>query len=186
MQSKLNLASQVYVNKRSLYLVYAVATAVVILVLATQLRYLSRLQQQEQFLNQRIGEIQTQLGLTAESAASYTPDELNTLLQKIEFSNNLILKDSFQWTGLLGQLEAVVPDRVRIVDLRPNFKDSVLTISAQAESLQQMNKFIDALNASPDFSEVLLLSQNEQELPEPKNGLSKLIIFNLKAKGVLQ
>lgn len=185
MQSKLNLASQVYVNKRALYLGYAVVTAVLILVLATQLRYLSRLQQQEQFLNQRIAEIQTQLGLTAESA-SYTPDELNKLLQNIEFSNNLIVKDSFQWTGLLSKLEAVVPDRVRIIDLRPNFKDSVLTISAQAESLQQMNEFIDALNASPDFSEILLLSQNELELPEPKNGLNKLIVFNLKAKGELQ
>jgi len=186
MRSKLNLATKTYINRRSLYLVYAFGTAVLILVLITQFRYLVQMQNQERLLKQRIVEIQNQLGISAESAASYTETEFNILLEQIKFSNELILKDSFQWTGLLGQLESVLPADVRIVDIKPDFRDSTLTLSAQARSVKDLRLFIDRLNKSGDFTDVLLLSQKEQILKDKFKGAETLIQFNLQFKGALK
>jgi len=186
MRSRLNLASQTYVNRRALYLFYAVSTAVVLLVLLTQLRYLTQLQGQEQLLVQRIGELNQQLGISNDSAASYSDAEFNRLLEQIEFSNKLIVKDSFQWTGLLGQLEAVLPADVRITDIRPDFKNSMLNLTAQARTVADLRQFIDRLNDSEDFSEVLLLSQDEQVVTDASKIETTLVLFTLRVKGVLQ
>jgi len=186
MRSRLNLASRTYVNRRALYLFYAVSTAVVLLLLLTQFRYLTELQKQENLLNQRIGELTRQLGISADSTASYSEDEFNQLLGQIDFSNKLIVKDSFQWTGLLGQLEAVVPADVRITEIRPDFKSSMLNLTAQARTVADLRKFIDRLNDSEDFSEILLLSQGNQVVKDPENIERTLVLFTLRVKGVLQ
>lgn len=186
MRSQLNLASQFYVNRRALYLLYAVGTAVALLILITQIHDLAQLQAQEELLNERIGELQQQLGLSAESAEKFTGEQLTQLLEQIEFSNKLIIKDSFQWTGLLGQLEAVLPHDVRIVDIRPEFKNSVLSLSAQAKTVEDMRAFIDRLNASADFSDVLLLSQNERPVDGQTKSEEVVVLFTLKVRGTLQ
>jgi type IV pilus assembly protein PilN len=186
MRLKLNLASQTYVNRRALYLFYAVGTALLILILVIQLRYLLQLQAQEQLLTQRVTEIQQQLGISAETASNYSEDELNRLIEQIEFSNSVITKDSFQWTGLLSRLEEELPANVRLVDIRPDFKNSTLALTSQAKSVKDMQRFIDQLMAAGAFSDVLLLSQAEQ-VPKDKSVLEKgVIVFNLKVKVVLQ
>lgn len=186
MRSRLNLASQTYVNRRALYLFYAVSTAVVLLLLLTQFRYLTQLQKQENLLNQRIGELNQQLGISTDSAAGYSEDEFNQLLEQIDFSNKLIVKDSFQWTGLLGQFETVVPADVRITDIRPDFKTSMLNLTAQARTVADLRLFIDRLNDSEDFSEVLLLSQGDQVVKDSAKTENFLVLFTLRVKGVLQ
>jgi type IV pilus assembly protein PilN len=186
MRSRLNLASKTYVNRRALYLLYAGVTAVVLLILITQLHYLVQMQNQGRLLKERISEIQQQLGISAESAEKYTEEQLTQLLEQIEFSNKLIIRDSFQWTGLLGQLEAVLPDNVRIVDIRPVFKDSTLGLTAQAKTVRDMRAFIDRLNESADFSNVLLLSQSEQPADGKTRSEEVVVMFNLSVRGALQ
>lgn len=186
MRSRLNLASKTYVNRRALYLLYAGVTAVVLLILITQLHYLVQMQNQGRLLKERISEIRQQLGISAESAEKYTEEQLTQLLEQIEFSNKLIIRDSFQWTGLLGQLEAVLPDNVRIVDIRPVFKDSTLGLTAQAKTVRDMRAFIDRLNESADFSNVLLLSQIEQPADGKAKSEEVVVMFNLSVRGALQ
>jgi type IV pilus assembly protein PilN len=186
MRLKLNLASQTYVNRRALYLFYAVGTALLILILITQLRYLLQLRAQEQMLTQRVTEIQDKLGISNETVTTYSDEELKRLMEKIEFSNNVIMKDSFHWTGLLSLLEEMLPANVRILDIRPDFKSSTLNLSAQAKTVKEMQLLIDRLMAEGTFSDVLLLSQAEQEKTNEPLSQEPVIVFNLKFKWVLQ
>lgn len=186
MQSKLNLASRIYVNRQALYLSYAVLTAVLLLILVVQVRYLLLMSHQQQLLGQRSDELRQQLGISAAATSGPTEEEFNQLLGQIAFSNKLIARDSFQWTGLLGQLEEVLPADVRISDIRPDFQQSTLDITAQARTVADLRSFIDRLNESSSFSEVLLLSQAEQPVADKSGPEAALIVFTLKVKGGLQ
>lgn len=186
MLPKLNLASRIYINRQALYLFYAFCTAVVLLILVLQTRYLVLLHHQEQQLEERSAELRQQLGMSTTAANGPSDEEFNRLLEQIAFSNQLITRDSFQWTALLGQLEEVLPADVRISDIRPDFPSSTLDITAQARSVADLRSFIDQLYESDYFSDVLLLSQTEQPVADRTGADERLIVFTLKVKGGLE
>lgn len=70
---------------------------------------------------------------------------------------------TFSWTGLLADLERVVPPGVRIMSLSPDQKDgrTQLRLEALMRKAEESLEFLHALEARPQFSLVYPLSVSE-------------------------
>ena len=77
-------------------------------------------------------------------------------------ANDLIDRRTFSWTELFNHFEATLPADVRITSVRQRVdrsRGSVLTITVHARSVNQINSFIDRLETTGVFRD--LLAQDE-------------------------
>ena len=186
MRYTLNLARQVYLNRRKLFLAYAVTAVLLFLVLLAQANFWFHASTQEDLLRSRLATLENQLGLTGSNGAD-SEVELNDLLGQLTFANGLIAKESFRWTELLGDLESVAEPQVRITEIRPDFKNGSLQLAGQAKTVADLRQYLDTLIASPVFSKVYLLRQDETESKGLVGSIpQKLINFSLVVEGVVK
>jgi type IV pilus assembly protein PilN len=184
MRLTLNLSSRTYLNRRKLYLAYAVLGAVLVLILAAQLNYWFQVRNQRKLLLGRLAELEVSLGISTEEAISN--DDFKQLMEKISYSNSLISRANYRWTGLLGQLEKVIPAEVRITQIRPDFQKGTLALSGQAKSVKDLRNLLDGFFQSPDFSDAYLLRQAEVDSRIGTPGMPRLVEFNLIVRGVFK
>lgn len=90
-------------------------------------------------------------------------------------ANELIDRRTFSWTEVLNRFEATLPADVRITSLRHTLdqvRGIVLTISILARDVENVNQFIEDLEATKAFAEVLAA----QEQVNPENGQLEVIL----------
>ena len=81
-------------------------------------------------------------------------------------ANVLIDRRAFSWTSLLNQFQQTLPPDVRITGVSPNVDNEgrmLLQITAFARRVEDLAEFIEALEATGHFSEVLSRSTNVEE-----------------------
>lgn len=81
-------------------------------------------------------------------------------------ANVLIDRRAFSWTALLNQFQLTLPPDVRITGVRPNIDDDgrmLVAISAFARRVEDLTEFIDALETTGHFSEVLSRTNTVEE-----------------------
>jgi type IV pilus assembly protein PilN len=180
MKLTLNLASRTYLNRRALRFSYLGISAILVLLLAFNAYGYLRAQARIGLLSDRLAELERQR--QAESGPpvpKMTPQEQEQLVADVEFANEILKQDGFRWTLLLDQLESVVPERVAIGSIRPNFAAGSFNLSGKARGVEDLKTFLDNLIGSPYFSDVYLLQQARQDL---RDGGS-LVGFSLVVKG---
>jgi Tfp pilus assembly protein PilN len=79
-------------------------------------------------------------------------------LNEIGFLNGLIARKELSWTRLFSNLEDMVPESVHLVSLRPDVKDGAVVLSLQivGRSIADISRFIEALERSPEFENVVV------------------------------
>jgi len=80
-------------------------------------------------------------------------------LSEIGFLNGLIARKDLSWTRLFSNLEDMVPDSVHLVSLRPDVQDGgpvVLNLEVTSRSIADVSRFIEALERSPEFNNVVV------------------------------
>lgn len=93
--------------------------------------------------------------------------ELDRVAAASREANGLIDRRVFSWTGLLDRLEATVPPNVRVVSLRPSADregNLVITIVAVAHQAEDIQAFVDQLDAAGSFRQ--LVSRSETTNPQ--------------------
>lgn len=81
-------------------------------------------------------------------------------------ANVLIDRRAFSWTALLNQFQLTLPADVRITGVRPNIDDDgrmLVAISAFARRVEDLTEFIDALETTGHFTEVLSRTNSVEE-----------------------
>lgn len=170
MKLSLNLASRSYLNRRALYAMYAALITVLVLLLTLNLGFFLRGQFQARQLKARLAELDQELAGRQEVAKGFNPDAYDKMLAEIAFANEIILKDSFRWTALLDRLEEVVPDKVIIRGIQPDFKEGSLSLTGEARRVVDLRQLLDNLIHSPDFSDVYLLTQSRESTRGARGG----------------
>jgi len=181
MKMNLNLASRPYLNRRKLYLAYAVLGAALLLILLAQLNYCLQVYNQTNLLQGRVAELEKSLGISGGEAIS--EEDFKKLLARIEFSNTVIDRESYRWTALLSQLEVLVPNNVRITQIHPNFSEGSIDLTGQAKTVADLRSLLDNMFKSAEFSDAYLLRQAEAE---PGPGQPKVIDFSLQVRGAIR
>src|SRR5579863_1905776 len=82
--------------------------------------------------------------------------------QRAAYLNSLIQQRAFPWIKIFMDLERILPEGVRIVSIEPKLDgDTVqLTFLVGAMSDESKLKFLKALEGSPEFSHIELMSES--------------------------
>jgi Tfp pilus assembly protein PilN len=86
-------------------------------------------------------------------------------LSEIGFLNGLIARKDLSWTRLFANLEEMVPDSVHLVSLRPDVGQNgavTLHLEVVARSIADVSRFIEALEKSPEFENVIVSVEQKE------------------------
>ena len=177
MKYTLNLATRSYVNRKTLYLGYAVIGALLLVVLLFNTLRIFSLNSDINQTAVKIKAVEANLlARSGVSAAGFDQNTYANLLVTIQAANEILQRDSFHWTNLLDRMESVVPRDVLIVKILPNHKEMEIKLSGQSKNLKSLKRFIDNLIKSGYYDQVFLEQQARIED-------TKVIRFNIRLEG---
>jgi type IV pilus assembly protein PilN len=95
--------------------------------------------------------------------------------QRAAYLNSLIQQRAFPWIKIFMDLEQILPEGVRVVSIEPKLSaDTVkLTFLVGAMSDESKLKFLKALENSPEFSHIELLSESR---PASTDQLDRVVL----------
>lgn len=176
MRFDINLATRYYINERRINLGVAAAAILLGLLLASNIIAFTT-------ASSEIGRLAADLtGKTPGELKNVSPQEYQALLSKISAANAIIARKSYNWLGLLDQLEGVVPDGVSISSLTPDPKGGALDISGVALNFKGLRTFVEQMEESRFFTEVYLVSQSESKTSETQKGITFSITCKVPGK----
>ena len=100
--------------------------------------------------------------------------------QRAAYLNSLIQQRAFPWIKIFMDLERILPEGVRVVSIEPRLAgDNVqLTVLVGAASDESKLKFLKALESSPEFLHIELLSESRPTRAE----LADRVMLSLQAQ----
>jgi len=111
--------------------------------------------------------------LTALEAGLDRP-EAAAKLNEIGFLNALIARRELSWTKMFATLEQMVPEKVHLVSLSPEFRPEgalMLRIQVQGKSVTDVSNFVHALELSPVFADIKVSVEQKRSVgPAPGTG----------------
>jgi hypothetical protein len=108
--------------------------------------------------------------------------DFTRLLADIKFYNEILGRKSFNWLGLLDQLEGSTPEGIALSALAPDIKTGELKIEGHARSFAQVRSYIEKLEDSKGYTSILLLSHTNISAGEKTKGVN----FAISCKAGLQ
>ena len=94
--------------------------------------------------------------------------EVQTIRDRSNFLNSLIIKKSLSWSQLFMDLEKVLPDKVQVTAIRPSHNDAAraqLNLTVSSLSVGPIVEFLKNLESSPQFAKPVV---NAQRFPGDK------------------
>lgn len=169
MSLRTNLATRPFYNVRAVH-ASIVALAVVVLALTLfNAVQLVRLTASQRTLGARAadaeGEADRLRGEAARIRTQINQKELEVVASAAREANSIIDRRAFSWTELLQQLEATLPDDVRITTVQPRLDRNVFKVGivAEARQAEDVAAFIEALEKTGAFRNVVPLEQQTDE-----------------------
>src|SRR6202043_2026653 len=82
--------------------------------------------------------------------------------------NALIQQRAFPWIKIFMDLERILPEGVRVVSIEPKLEGDTVKLTGLVGALSDEGKlkFLKALESSPEFSHIELLSETRPNRPE--------------------
>lgn len=126
---------------------------------------------ESEVFRQRLAELQARLD-RPDSAAK---------LSEIGFLNGLIARKSLSWTRVFATLENMVPASVHLLSLRPSIAADgtvEMQIDVRGRSIADVTRFVDALEESPAFADVILsIEQKRDPVPDSDVDVSLTVTY---------
>jgi len=170
-----NLSTRPFYNERAVQVALGVIVALVIGVTAFNVMQLMQLTGSQRTLGAHAVESEREAArLRSEAAAiraQINARELQVVANAAREANGIIDQRAFSWSELFDQLEKTLPDDVRIRAVDPSLSPDgqfVVQISVQARRSEDVDAFIEALEKTGSFRDVITPAEqtNEQGLLE--------------------
>jgi type IV pilus assembly protein PilN len=168
MRFTINLATRVYVDQRLVSQVCYALVTLLFLVLSWNI-FVSFSNLGE--LHRLKSDITTYEGRLNSRPRDIPEREYTRLLAEIDFYNGVIERKSFNWLGLLDQMENNLPEGVVLVSLAPDSKTGEVKIDGVAHSFANLRAYLEKLDESKAFADVLLLSHHDVALNDKVQGV---------------
>jgi type IV pilus assembly protein PilN len=169
MQINVNLATRYYFDNRKLTIAFAVAGAILLLLLVVffgvavaNFAEIRRLKTEQARLEARNGR----------PGVAVSEKDYQAVVARIGTANAIIEKKAVNWLQLLDRLEEVVPDGIAVTLIEPDLKARELKIGGAARNFAAIRLLLENLERSPHFPDVLLLSHKELKVTEKQLGFS--------------
>ena len=170
-----NLSTRPFYNERAVRLVLLGVGLVVLAATLFNVTRILQLSRQDTRLATQAASDETRakdlLASAARRRASVDPRTIELASVDARQANDLIDRRTFSWTELFNRFEMTEPDEVRITAVHPKIdpkRGTVVTITVMARSVDDVNQFIDNLEATGAFAQLVRveehLDENEQDL----------------------
>ncbi len=160
-----NLSTRPFYNVRAVRATIATLAAIVAILTAFNVIEIIRLTAAQASLGARASDYEAQAaGMRQEAAqvrAKVDPKELEVVAAAAREANTVIDQRVFSWTDLMTQFEATLPEDVRITAISPRSDRDrlIIGIAVQARSPEDLDRFVEALEAAGSFRDVLPVDQ---------------------------
>ena len=104
------------------------------------------------------------------------------MLQNIRYFNGILEKKTYPWLGILEQLEKATPDGIALMSLTPDKKNGELVIEGRAKNFSIVRSYLDKLEDSQAFQNILLQSHNLIAVGEKVSGIQ----FKISCRAVIR
>ena len=154
-----NLSTRPFYNERAVQLVLAAVAVVAVAATAFNVTRIVQLSRRDTQLTTQASRDEARVAdlraMAARLRASVDPRAIELASADVRQANDLIERRTFSWTELFNRFEMTLPDDVRIADVRPKIDPKqgiVLTVIVIAKSIDDVNQFIDKLEATGAFA----------------------------------
>jgi len=162
-----NLSTRPFYNVRAVQVALAAVALIVLAVTVFNVAQIIRLSASQRTLGaQAQAAEQDAARLRAEAAQirqRIDPKELEIVAVAAREANAIIDQRTFSWTDLFTHLEATLPADVRATEITPRPATSQVGIRVQARSVEDLGEFIDGLEKTGAFHDVLPKSEVTME-----------------------
>lgn len=168
MRYRINLTTRTYLDHHLVNRVAYSSIALLVVVLVWNISRVVTLSNENGRLETEISAIQRK-----NNAKSPAVTETETNLQKkqIRFFNEIISRKSFSWLNQLDVFENVTPVGISLSSLAPGKNRLEWKIEGHAKSFKAVRQYLEQLEASDRFSNVLLLSHQEMAADDKVRGV---------------
>jgi len=165
-----NLSTRPFYNERAVRLVLGLVAILVAIVTGFNIVEVVRLTGSQRTLGAHAFESEREAArLRTEAAAiraQINTKELETVASAAREANGIIDQRAFSWSGLFDQLEQTLPDDVRITAVAPSIDPQgqfVVEITVQARRSEDVDQFIEALEKTGSFHDVITPTEATNE-----------------------
>ena len=162
-----NLSTRPFYNTRAVHGVLAAFAALVLAITVFNIVQIVRFSASQRTLGAQAEAAEREAArLRAEAAqilARIDPAELDVVASAAREANAIIDRRAFSWTKLFTQLEATLPPDVRITRVTPRRDRNLVEVGAEARSIEDLDAFIEALEMTGAFYDVLATSEVTME-----------------------
>lgn len=177
MRFTINLATRTYLNHRLLNGLAFCAITVLIIILGWNVsRVASNIGEQSR-LNSGITAIQAKLGI---KPGGVSETDFNRQKIRIRFYNGIIERKSRNWLNMLELFESATPAGISLSSLSPDNKQEQWKLEGHARSFTTVQQYLESLEASKNFTNVLLLSHQNMTAGDKARGVQ----FSISCKVV--
>jgi len=166
-----NLSTRPFYNIRAVQVALGALALLVAVMTIVNLVQVVRLTTSERALgaraNQAEADAQRLRGEAQRIRSQINARELNEVAAAAQEANAIIDLRAFSWSDLFSQIEATLPENVRLTSFQPQEDREgrlVVNLRVQARRVQDLESFIDALEKTGRFHQVL--AAEEQTNPE--------------------
>lgn len=168
MRFTINLATRTYLDHRLLNRVAYCAIAVLIVMAGWNVNRVSSNMGEQSRLSAEIAAIQSRLGT---KPGDISEKEFSRQKARISFYNEIIERKSTDWLNLLELFENATPEGISLASLSPGKNQEEWKLEGRARSFKAVQQYLEKLEASKNFSNVLLLSHQNMTTGENVRGV---------------
>jgi type IV pilus assembly protein PilN len=168
MRFSINLATRTYLDKRLLNQICVSAITVLVLLLGWNVTRMSwNLGEQRRLVSEvKVLEGSSNIRSGGDSEKDYARQQ-----DRIRFFNEIIDRKGTDWLNLLELVEMATPEGISLAALTPGKKRGELRLDGYARSFAGVRQYVEKLEGSKSFSDVLLLSHQEMTVGEKGHGV---------------
>lgn len=168
MRYSINLATRTYLDQRQFTKLFYLLLFCLLLALAWNVRSLTTYMGKISRLKEDIARMEGKTG----SKVSAIP-EAEAAQQKalVRFYNEIIERKSNDWLALLDTLESATPEGIAIASLSQDKKNGEWKLDGRARSFKMVQKYLEQLETSKNFTNIMLLSHQNMTSGEKGQGI---------------
>lgn len=168
MRFTINLATQTYLDKRLLNQVCFCVITLLVLLLGWNVMRASWNQGEKRKLDEEILAFEGRLN---NKPGGVPEKDFARQQAQIRFYNEIIDRKSLNWMQLLELIESVTPEGIAMSLVAPGKNKGELELEGRSRSFGVIRQYLEKLEESRNFTNVLLLSHKELAISETGRGV---------------
>jgi Tfp pilus assembly protein PilN len=164
-----NLSTRPFYNERAVHVALVAAGILVLVLTAFNLVRIVTLSRTNTELAAGVSRDRAEAARLAADAAQIrrgiNQDQLELVVAAAQEANALIDQRTFSWTAFFNHLESTLPPDVMLSSIRPRVENGVTTVTlvVLGRRAEDVDEFMEKLEATGAFDEVSLLTQDTTE-----------------------